>query len=78
MGTRPCGRASSDLGREKTASASVELAHNLADNAANGEKTVHNGTMEQAVNPVKSANSCGLVREAGTRRNPAFGDRFRP
>src|SRR5581483_6250342 len=38
-------RASSDLiSREKTASASVWLAHNLAD-AANGEETVHGTTI---------------------------------
>ncbi|OYU86020.1 MAG: hypothetical protein CFE29_31050 [Bradyrhizobiaceae bacterium PARB1] len=32
---------------KKTASASESLAHNLAANAANGEETVHAGTMRQ-------------------------------
>jgi hypothetical protein len=33
--------------REKTASASESLANNLAANAADGEETVHRGTMGQ-------------------------------
>jgi hypothetical protein len=32
---------------KKTASASESLAHNLVANAANGEETVHAGTMRQ-------------------------------
>jgi hypothetical protein len=41
--------------REKTASASESLAHNLAANAANGEETVHklhNGPMEGSASRV--------------------------
>jgi len=39
---------------KKTASASESLAHNLAANAADGEKTVHVCTMVQCRQSVKS------------------------
>jgi hypothetical protein len=38
---------------KRTASASDSLAHNLAANATNGEKTVHENTLGQRVEPVK-------------------------
>ena len=47
MESVPCGRASNTLDREKTASASESLAHNLAANATDGEETVHFLTMGQ-------------------------------
>ncbi|MGH6681581.1 MAG: hypothetical protein ACREDL_22210 [Bradyrhizobium sp.] len=54
---------------KKTASASESLAHNLAANAANSEKTVHGCTMVQCRQAVKSREKAFFDGEAGPAKN---------